>query len=168
MSWVTESDCPVCFYIYKKPLYKLSSQQISQQTSGTAYIYTQVVHSNPRQPIAANYKLSWNIAWLFFFCRFFAEAKAVQEITDASFHLSANVLAKHLNTMQYLLTLIHECMYTIRCNSKDHKLQALHPLLVKEGEQEQGWRVRGRLTPGSTFDLPLVKLTYFFLFLTGV
>lgn len=52
------SDFPVCFYNYKKPLYKLSSQQISQQTSGTAYIYTQEVHSNPRQPIAACYKLS--------------------------------------------------------------------------------------------------------------
>lgn len=53
LSYRVTSDCPVCFYTYKKPLYKLSSQQISQQTSGTAYIYTQVVHSNPRQPIAA-------------------------------------------------------------------------------------------------------------------
>ena len=61
------SDCTVCFNIYKKPLYKLSSQQISQQTSGTAYIYTQVIYSNPRQPIAAYYKLSWNNAWFFFF-----------------------------------------------------------------------------------------------------
>lgn len=60
------SDGPVCFYVYKKPLYKLSSQQISQQTSGTAYIYTQVVYSNPRQPNAACYKLSWNNAWFFF------------------------------------------------------------------------------------------------------
>lgn len=55
---IVTSDCPVCFYIYKKPLYKLSSQQIVQQTSGTAYIYTQVEHSNPSQPIAAYYKLS--------------------------------------------------------------------------------------------------------------
>lgn len=70
-SYRVTSDCPVCFNIYKKPLYKLSSQQISQQTSGTAYIYTQVIHSNPRQPIAAYYKLSWNNAWFFFHHFFF-------------------------------------------------------------------------------------------------
>lgn len=39
------SDWPVCFHVYKKPLYTLSSPQISQQTSGTAYIFTQVVHT---------------------------------------------------------------------------------------------------------------------------
>lgn len=42
---------------------------------------------------------------IFFVFVFFADAKAVQEITEPSFHLSANVLAKHLDTMQYLLTL---------------------------------------------------------------
>lgn len=36
---------------------------------------------------------------------FSADAKAVQEITSSSVHLSANVLAKHLDTMQYILTL---------------------------------------------------------------
>lgn len=49
---------------------------------------TQVVYSNPRQPIAAKYKWSWNDAWFlfnFFFIIIFvsADAKPVQEITGS-------------------------------------------------------------------------------------
>lgn len=83
--------------LYKKPLYKLSSQQISQQTSGTAYIYTQVVHSNPRQPTAAliqiimKQRMTFFFSFFHFFVVFFcADAKAVQETTEPFFPPSSS------------------------------------------------------------------------------
>lgn len=113
--------------LYKKPLYKLSSQQISQQTSGTAYIYTQVVHSNPRQPTAALIQIIMKQRMTFFFsffpffcCFFFADAKAVQETTKTLFSPLVFRLTCwqstwiQCNIFEYW---IHECMYIIQCQT---------------------------------------------------
>lgn len=97
--------------LYKKPLYKLSSQQISQQTSGTAYIYTQVVHSNPRQPTAAliqiimKQRMTFFFSFFHFFVVFFSPMQKLYKKPRNPFfppRLPADLLAKHLDTMQYL------------------------------------------------------------------
>lgn len=93
----TEIDVRLPSLLYKKPLYKLSIQQVSQQTSGTAYIYTLVVDSNPRQPNAAHN----NEQHMSFFFLSFLQMQSCAWVTKSPIRLSVNVLAKHFVTMQY-------------------------------------------------------------------
>lgn len=112
--------------LYKKPLYKLSSQQISQQTSGTAYIYTQVVHSNPRQPTAAliqiimKQRMTFFSLFFIFLLFFFRRCKSCTRNHGTLFPPLVFRLTCwqstwiQCNIFEYW---IHECMYIIQCQT---------------------------------------------------
>lgn len=87
-------------------------------------------------PVTNYHETTHDYYYLFFF-PFFADAKAVQEITESSFCLSANVLAKHLDTMQYFLNIKY--MYACISYNVTQKITSFKRMTSPGGRGRGEW-----------------------------